>query len=159
LSKNNRAVVLVSGGFDPVHSGHIEYLKSAKRLSNYLIVGLNSDEWLIRKKQLYFMSWSERAEIIKNFSIVDKVIAFNDDDESATDAIKICLSEFEEVIFANGGDRGSHNCAEHKIYGKNPKVHFKFGIGGTNKINSSSWIVEDFLYRYKQVKNIKSAKE
>lgn len=159
MNKKNKTVVLVSGGFDPVHSGHIEYFKAAKQLANYLIVALNSDEWLTRKKQLYFMSWPERAEIIKNFSIVDKVIAFNDDDGSAADAIKICLGEFDEVIFANGGDRGSHNCAEYEIYGENPNVHFKFGIGGTNKINSSSWIVEDFLYRYNQVKNIKISKD
>jgi cytidyltransferase-like protein len=152
LSINSKTVVLVSGGFDPVHSGHIEYFKSAKQLSNYLIVGLNSNEWLIRKKQVYFMSWLERAEIIKNLSIVDEVIAFNDDDETAADAIKICLNKFEEVIFANGGDRGSHNCGEHQIYGENPKVHFKFGVGGINKLNSSSWIMEDFLHRYSQVK-------
>ena len=92
----NKAII-VSGYFNPLHKGHIEYFKSAKQLSNYLIVGLNSNEWLIRKKQVYFMSWLERAEIIKNLSIVDEVIAFNDDDETAADAISIVLLQQAKI--------------------------------------------------------------
>ena len=65
-------IVVVSGGFDPIHSGHIEYFKSAKKLGEKLVVAVNSDEWLINKKGKFFMPFSERANIIKNFSFVDK---------------------------------------------------------------------------------------
>ena len=73
--------VLVTGGFDPLHSGHIAYFKEAKKLGTKLIVGVNSDEWLTRKKGRPFMSFEERISIIKELSIVDKVIGFNDSDE------------------------------------------------------------------------------
>ena len=63
-------VSLVTGGFDPIHSGHISYFKRAKDLSNYLIVGLNTEEWLTRKKGQYFQSWKERAEIIRHLNMV-----------------------------------------------------------------------------------------
>ena len=72
--------VLVTGGFDPLHSGHIEYFKSAKALGDELIVGLNSDAWLTRKKGRAFMPMSERKAIIEALSVVDKVIDFDDTD-------------------------------------------------------------------------------
>ena len=82
-------IVLVTGGFDPLHSGHIEYFKSAKKLGDKLIVGINSDAWLMRKKGRYFMPISERVQIIENLKMIDGVILFNDNDDSATEAIKI----------------------------------------------------------------------
>ena len=75
-------VSLVTGGFDPIHSGHISYFKRAKDLSNYLIVGLNTEEWLTRKKGQYFQSWKERAEIIRHLNMVDAVISWDDSDDS-----------------------------------------------------------------------------
>ena len=80
-------IVLVTGGFDPLHSGHIAYFKAAKKLGNQLIVGLNSDEWLTRKKGRPFMSWNERAAIINELGCVDDVIEFNDNDNTACNAI------------------------------------------------------------------------
>ncbi len=74
-------VSLVTGGFDPIHSGHISYFKRAKDLSNYLIVGLNTEEWLTRKKGQYFQSWKERAEIIRHLNMVDAVISWDDSDD------------------------------------------------------------------------------
>ena len=76
--------VLVTGGFDPLHSGHIEYFKAARELGDYLVVGVNSDDWLTRKKGKAFMPFEERASIIKELKCVDKVIGFNDDDDSAS---------------------------------------------------------------------------
>ena len=70
-------VVLVTGGFDPLHSGHIEYFKAARELGDHLVVGVNSDEWLARKKGRPFMPFAERANIIKHLDMVDEVIAFN----------------------------------------------------------------------------------
>lgn len=140
-----RKVVLVTGGFDPLHSGHIAYFKAAKALGNYLVVGLNSDEWLTRKKGKPFMPWSERAEIIKNLSVVDEVIPFNDNDNSAKDAIYKLINRYSEqkLIFANGGDRTPDNIPEY-IYKDTPWVQFEFGVGGSDKKNSSSWILKEW---------------
>ena len=90
---------LVTGGFDPIHQGHIEYIKSAKKISSYLVIGLNSDDWLLRKKNYVFMPWKQRAEVLKSISYVDEVISFDDSDDSAYDAINICLKKSPKVIF------------------------------------------------------------
>ena len=76
-------VSLVTGGFDPIHSGHIRYFERAKDLSNYLVVGLNGDPWLTRKKGQYFQSWTERADIIRHLNMVDAVVSWDDVDDSA----------------------------------------------------------------------------
>lgn len=137
-------VVLATGGFDPLHSGHISYLKESKKLGDILVVGINSDDWLIRKKGKAFMGHSERIEIVKNLSIVDSVIRFNDDDGSANDAINQCLSLYPqaEVVFVNGGDRIDKNIPETKISDK--RLTFVFGVGGCDKLNSSSKILQDW---------------
>lgn len=137
--------VLVTGGFDPLHSGHLEYFKQAKMLGHKLIVGINSDEWLTRKKGKPFLPFHERAAIIKELKIVDQVIAFNDDDDTACHAIFTVLSTSgsrDEVIFANGGDRGNSNTPEYDMYKDTYGVSFEWGVGGTDKKNSSSWILK-----------------
>lgn len=137
--------VLVTGGFDPLHSGHIEYFKEAKKLGDRLIVGVNSDEWLKRKKGMPFMNFKERASIIKELSVVDDVIGFNDDDETANSAIFYLLSITKgEVIFANGGDKNQNNIPELEMFGDRKDVRFHFGVGGHEKINSSRWILDEW---------------
>ena len=71
-------IVICTGGFDPVHSGHISYLNHADHLGEWLVVGLNSDAWLARKKGRSFMSWQERMTVLDNLHMVDRVIAFDD---------------------------------------------------------------------------------
>ena len=136
--------VLVTGGFDPIHSGHISYLKNAKKLGDVLIVGLNSDEWLIRKKSSFFMEWNERASIIREMSCVDDVIAFDDSDGSAIDAIEQCLEKYDDVVFANGGDRIKTNIPEMKRLYNDERVEFVFSVGGSEKMNSSSKILSEW---------------
>jgi len=139
-------IVLVTGGFDPLHSGHIEYFNAAKELGDYLVVGVNSDAWLTRKKGRPFMPWKERATIIENLSMVDQVIDFDDSNDSAIEAIKYVLNFWksgEKIIFANGGDRTQGNILE-MLSVSDPRLSFKFGVGGENKKNSSSWILEDW---------------
>jgi cytidyltransferase-like protein len=135
-------IVLVTGGFDPLHSGHIEYFKAARLLGNLLVVGVNSDAWLARKKGRSFMPATERRAIIENIYQVHRVIEFNDDDGSAIDAIRQVKEMFprDKVIFANGGDRTKDNIPE-MVFND---VEFAFGVGGTNKANSSSWILEEW---------------
>ena len=135
-------IVIATGGFDPVHSGHINYLNHAGHLGDILIVGLNSDDWLSRKKGRSFMPWHERMVILDNLHMVDKVIAFDDRDGTAIDAIQKVKKEYPdaEIVFANGGDRTRDNIPE-MVFND---VEFVFGVGGEDKANSSSWILEEW---------------
>ena len=139
-------VVLVTGGFDPLHSGHLAYFKEAKKLGDKLIVGVNSDAWLTRKKGRPFMPFEERVEIIQELSCVDKVISFDDADDTACGAIYKTLATHGniKVIFANGGDRTDTTTPEYKTYGDLPYVDFVYGVGGEDKKNSSSWILKEW---------------
>ena len=135
-------VTLVTGGFDPLHSGHIAYFKAAREFGHTLCVGVNSDDWLTRKKGKAFMNVSERMSIVKELKCVDVAIEFIDNDDSACDAIKMALEVYDNVLFCNGGDRGSVNTPEYDKYKNDPRVEFKFGVGGEDKKNSSSWVLE-----------------
>ena len=140
-------IVLVTGGFDPIHSGHIAYFKSAKELGDKLIVGVNSDQWLIQKKGSAFLPINERIEIVSNLSIVNEVIEFEDDEyNSASKAITLVAEKYpnQKIIFANGGDRNTENIPEIKFHEDNPNIHFEFGVGGDFKKNSSSWILKNW---------------
>jgi cytidyltransferase-like protein len=139
-----RKIVLVTGGFDPLHSGHTEYFKSAKKLGDLLVVGINSDAWLSRKKGAPFMPEQERNGIVKNLSMVDRTIFFNDRDGSAKEAIRDLRALYpnDQIVFANGGDRTQENIPEMDI--KDDNLVFAFGVGGENKINSSSWILQEW---------------
>lgn len=135
-------IVIVTGGFDPIHSGHVAYLNAAAKLGDMLIVGLNSDAWLERKKGQAFMPWQERAIVLANMKSVTRVKHFNDSDGSARDLLVLIKRQFSyaTIIFANGGDRTQDNIPEMDV----PGVEFVFGVGGENKANSSSWILEEW---------------
>jgi cytidyltransferase-like protein len=135
-------IVVVTGGFDPIHSGHIAYLKAARELGDWLLVGINSDAWLERKKGRAFMPFEEREEILYNIKSVDVVRGFDDSDGSACDLLEWVKQQFPyaEIIFANGGDRTQDNIPEMVV----DNVEFVFGVGGNNKANSSSWILEEW---------------
>lgn len=140
-------IVLVTGGFDPLHSGHIDFFNEAKKLGDKLVVGINSDEWLTRKKGRPFMPFQERLKIVQNLKMVDDTMSFDDNDDSASGAIfKLqCTSAHnKKIIFANGGDRNKNNIPEMKIYGDSQHVEFVFGVGGDSKQNSSSWILQEW---------------
>ena len=142
-----KRIVLVTGGFDPIHSGHIEYFNSAKSFGDELIVGLNSDEWLTRKKGKAFMPFKERKSIIESLKMVDKVVDFDDSDDTANLAIYnigSTLGKGDKLVFANGGDRTNQSTPEYKLYNNYPWIEFEFGVGGENKMNSSSWILDEW---------------
>jgi cytidyltransferase-like protein len=139
-----KTIVLVTGGFDPLHSGHITYFNRAKELGNILVVGINSDEWLTRKKGKPFLPRHERSRIIQALKMVDFVIDFDDSDGSARHAIKMVRQSYpqDKIVFANGGDRTDKNIPEMDFEDNN--LEFVFGVGGFSKMNSSSWILEDW---------------
>lgn len=141
-------IVLVTGGFDPLHSGHIQYFKRAKELGDTLYVGVNSDEWLTRKKGRPFMPIQERLRIIQELRMVDYTMTFCDDDDSARIAIKQLrnMHPNDTIIFANGGDRNAENIPEMDVNTdlRYQDVEFVFGVGGSDKMNSSSWILKEW---------------
>jgi cytidyltransferase-like protein len=135
-------IIVVTGGFDPIHSGHIAYINEARKLGDLLVVGLNSDEWLVRKKGRAFMPWQERLCVLNNLSSVDEVYTFDDDDGTACHLLQQVRAHYPDsrIIFANGGDRTQDNIPEMSV----PNVEFMFGVGGENKSNSSSWILQEW---------------
>lgn len=135
-------IAVVSGGFDPVHSGHIRLLQEAAKQGDKLFVALNSDEWLTRKKGRPFMPVEERRAVLQAMECVDVVIEFNDSDNTACDALRHIRELYprDHVIFCNGGDRDARNIPEMDV----PGVEFRFGIGGNDKANSSSWILKNW---------------
>ncbi len=141
-----KKIVLITGGFDPVHSGHIAYITAARQLGDSLIVGVNSDEWLRRKKGHEFMPWEERATIISALHYVDRVINFDDSDNSAKDAIRKVRSIYPtaQIVFANGGDRTKENIPEMDLLQEMLHLDFVFAVGGDDKKNSSSWILQEW---------------
>lgn len=139
-----KTIVVVSGGFDPVHSGHIKLIKEARLLGDMLIVGINSDEWLARKKGRAFMPWQERLCVLNNLGSVDEVYTFDDDDGTACHLLQQVRAHYptDRIIFANGGDRTDKNIPEMSF--KDDNIKFVFGIGGFDKSNSSSWILQEW---------------
>ena len=139
-----KTIVLITGGFDPIHSGHIAYLQAAKKLGDILVVGVNSDAWLGRKKGRAFMPLMERTAILRAMVGVDFVIDFDDSDDSAKHAIWMVRQSYpqDHIVFANGGDRTDTNIPEMGI--QDPNLDFVFGVGGQDKKNSSSWILTEW---------------
>jgi cytidyltransferase-like protein len=139
-------VALITGGFDPLHSGHLAYIKEAQQFGR-LVVAVNSDEWLARKKGRAFMPLSERVEILRNIKGVSDVIVFDDSDGSACDAIKMTARLYHgaTINFLNGGDRVEGNIPEMGACPTWMDIKFHFSVGGDNKKNSSSWILQEWM--------------
>ena len=155
-----RSIIVMSGGFDPVHKGHLRMFREASWLGHHVVVGLNSDEWLKRKKGKPFMKFEERKEIIEGFKYVNQVIPFDDSDDTASDLIKRVydiynskshhhnysdlghtgMMDYYQIYFANGGDRKVDNVPEVPVC-KELDVVMLWGVGG-GKIQSSSWLID-----------------
>lgn len=133
---------IVSGGFDPIHEGHIEMIRAAATSSDGVIVLVNSDQWLVRKKGKSFQTINTRKIILENIKGVIDVLEFDDSDNSASNGLEIARVKYPDahLVFANGGDRGKDNIPEIPTC-KKLGIDLVFGVGGTNKANSSSWIL------------------
>ena len=135
-------IVLISGGFDPIHSGHIALIKQASKFGE-IVVLLNSDRWLREKKGKEFLPYKEREIIISSIKNVIDVIDFDDSDKTCIEGIKKAILKYSnhKIKFANGGDRDNKNTPEIDFCNKNNIVNL-WGIGGNEKSNSSSWILK-----------------
>lgn len=142
---------VISGGFDPIHSGHIALIKSAAEKYNHaVVVLLNSDQWLTRKKGRAFMPFNERACVLDAIEHVHSVIEFDDNDNTACKGLEAVKQQFQKhrIVFCNGGDRTQHNIPEHKV----TNIDFDFAVGGSHKANSSSWILKQALLTHHETR-------
>lgn len=133
---------MVSGGFDPIHGGHVQMIRDAAQYGNVIVVA-NSDDWLIRKKGYVFMSFEERAKILKEIKGVILVSAVDDSDNTVCEAIRMLRPDY----FANGGDRGKNNTPEQNVC-EQLGVEMLWGIGGDYKFNSSSDLAKNLVKNY-----------
>jgi D-beta-D-heptose 7-phosphate kinase/D-beta-D-heptose 1-phosphate adenosyltransferase len=142
LKKTNRKIVIVSGGFDPIHVGHVRYIKDASKLGEILIVILNSDSFLNNKKGFVFMPFEERKEILFNLKQVTFVQDCIDDDETVCETLKLMRETFplETIIFAKGGDRTFDNIPEVPVC-QALGIEMVFDVGG-GKVQSSQWLTK-----------------
>ena len=135
-------IILVSGGFDPIHSGHIKLINEANKYGDVVVL-LNSDQWLRNKKGKEFLPFAERKIIMNNIKGVIDVIAFDDSDKSCIDGLKKAKAKYSDMVikFANGGDRNDKTTPE-TIFCNQNNIEALWGVGGNNKSNSSSWILK-----------------
>ena len=134
-----RKLSVVSGGFDPLHGGHLDLLRAASDLGDMLCVLVNSDEWLIRKKGYAVLSQDERIAVVRSMGFVNTAGLAQDSDDTVVESLRVLARDNPDyqIVFCNGGDRGATNT---------PEAHFVesvgglcvYGVGGTNKVNSSS---------------------
>ncbi len=141
MDKKDEIIVAVSGGFDPIHPGHIRLFKDARELGDKLVVILNNDNWLMKKKKFVFMSEDERKEVLEGIRWVDEVVITKHSKDTDDMSVSEALLRIKPDIFANGGDRHKHNVPEVDACEKiGCKMVFNVGHGG--KIQSSSNLVD-----------------
>jgi len=150
--KKQKVIVAVSGGFDPLHFGHVQLFQDAKKLGDELVVILNNDNWLKKKKGFVFMPQNERKAIIESLRCVDRVVLTGHGSRLKDMSVSAELRKLKPNIFANGGDRNKKD-ANNKLSSLNPEqvlcqklgTKMVFNVGQGGKIQSSSWLLEKFL--------------
>ena len=166
MPKRTQKVVMVSGGFDPIHIGHVRMFQEAKKLGDELVVVINNDNWKRQKRKHVFMPEHERKEIIEALACVDRVLlTSHPKNQKGPKAMGVGkeLRRIKPHIFANGGDRNEEDA-------KNPNsslyydietckklgIEMVFNVGHGGKVQSSSWLVEkSVLAKIKETSKIK----
>jgi cytidyltransferase-like protein len=151
MAKKKKIVVAVSGGFDPIHIGHVRMFKEAKALGDELVVILNNDNWLRKKKNHVFMPEKEREELLEAIRWIDKVVLT--DHKPNTNDMSVCraLAKVRPSIFAKGGDRNLKNIPPCEVELQKTigyKVVENIGRGG--KVQSSSWLLGKYVNKAKK---------
>ena len=137
MRESKKQYVAVSGGFDPIHVGHVRMILDAAKMGDGVVVIANSDDWLVRKKGYVFMPFEERQEVLLALKGVIDVIEADDKD----DTVCKTLEKLQPDIFANGGDRKEGNVPEYDVCNR-LGIELAFGVGGRDKPQSSSWLVD-----------------
>lgn len=140
MSTPNPITVAVSGGFDPIHIGHVRMFQEAKRLGDRLVVIVNNDNWLRKKKGYAFMPEQERKELIEAIAGVDEVMLTFHVENPEDMSVCAELTALRPNIFANGGDRTNNNTPEMAVCSA-IGCHMEFAVGRGGKVQSSSWLV------------------
>ena len=143
MSKNYD-YALISGGFDPVHIGHLAMIKDAKRIADKVIILLNSDNWLVRKKGKPFMPLNERLKIIQSLKPVTMVVESSDEDDTVCNTLEwiraLYKNKYKHMMFCNGGDRTNKKDTPEHIRCEQLGIKPVYGLG--EKIQSSSWLTK-----------------
>ena len=135
-----KKVVAVSGGFDPVHIGHVRMFKEARELGDKLVVIINNDNWLRSKKGFVFMPEQERAELISHFADVDEVVITSHTENDGDRSVSRELAQIKPHIFANGGDRKKEADIPETAVCTEFGIEMVFNVGQGGKVQSSSWL-------------------
>jgi D-beta-D-heptose 7-phosphate kinase/D-beta-D-heptose 1-phosphate adenosyltransferase len=141
-SETERATIMVSGGFDPVHAGHIRMIRAAAEYGDVIVIA-NSDAWLHDKKGFVFMDFNQRAEILNSIKGVILVDSVDDSDGTVCEAIR----RLRPTFFANGGDRGKHNTPEQNVCDE-LGIEMLWSIGGDEKVAASSDLVKSVVDKF-----------
>lgn len=139
FDSNGKPTIMVSGGFDPVHAGHIRMIRAAAHHGDVIIIA-NSDAWLHEKKGFVFMDFTQRAEILNSIKGVVLVDSVDDSDGTVCEAIR----RIKPTYFANGGDRGKHNTPEQNVCDE-LGIEMLWSIGGDEKVAASSELVKNVV--------------
>jgi D-beta-D-heptose 7-phosphate kinase/D-beta-D-heptose 1-phosphate adenosyltransferase len=135
-------IVAVSGGFDPVHIGHVRMIREAAELGDELVVILNNDNWLRKKKGMAFMSERERKEILEGIKGVARVVITSHAPDCEDMSVCETLRDVRPHIFANGGDRKPGNVPEDAVC-EDLGIQMAYGVGRGGKVQSSSWLTAE----------------
>jgi D-beta-D-heptose 7-phosphate kinase/D-beta-D-heptose 1-phosphate adenosyltransferase len=141
-TKKQKIVVAVSGGFDPIHIGHVRMFEAAKKFGTELVVILNNDNWLLTKKGYAFMKEKERKEIIESLRVVDRVVLTKHKKNDADRSVSKALGVLKPNIFANGGDRKNIADIPEATVCARLGIKMIFNVGKGGKVQSSSWLVD-----------------
>lgn len=147
MFKDMTDVVVVSGGFDPLHPGHVKMFHSAKKKGEFLVAGVNSDEWLTQKKGKPFMKFIDRCTIVGTNEYVDLALGFDDEDGTAINLL-YKVSSFcpkATITFCNGGDRTNENVPEANHFFGDDRFKFDYEVGGSDKYSSSSDLLDEWV--------------
>lgn len=153
-------VVAVSGGFDPIHIGHVRYMQEAKKLGDVLVVILNNDHWLKLKKGHAFMPQDERKEVLESIACVDRVILSSHVDETNDYSVCEDIRALRPDIFANGGDRKPDDDPVPEVSVCDELgIQMVYNVGAGGKVQSSSWLIEDAANKLKKKEEEKKINE
>ena len=146
-------IVVISGGFDPIHVGHLRMFKEARALGDKLIVLINNDNWLTTKKGFAFMPQEERGEIISAFPFVDEVVFTSHDINDPDRSVSRELASIRPHIFANGGDRKNMTDIPEAKICEELGIEMVFNVGHGGKVQSSSWLTDRLRHIWDGPKN------